>query len=234
MAQVESPATQKSLGINVLQGLGIEHVDARAKVWEIWSMVRHRLKVMGISVLWIDEAHDLFGSGSRREVDNMFKMLKSLMQGDHPVILILSGTERLAEITGIDPQINRRFTKIKPADLDEVADLPKVNSLVANFAKLAGLSANLDGLLGQRLVYASRARFGRLVETTIHAVERALIHGREAVCIEDFAQAWATQEGCDDDGNVFLSDHWYEIELDHYDDEVGAVTTAPKAKKARR
>ncbi|MER2510361.1 MAG: ATP-binding protein [Amaricoccus sp.] len=143
--KVPSPATLKSLGLEILSKTRFDEISDRAKVWQIWHAVRHRLSHLGIVVLWIDEAQDLFLCRSAREIDDMLKMLKSLMQGDTAVILILSGTERLSEITSYDPQVNRRFTKVVPRDLAIGADEARLSKLVREYASRAEDAVRCDG-----------------------------------------------------------------------------------------
>ena len=75
--KVESPATLRSLGTGILQKLGVDRIAERAKVYDIWEVVRHRIQWIGITLVWIDEAHDMFRAAASSETDNMFKMLKS-------------------------------------------------------------------------------------------------------------------------------------------------------------
>ena len=91
-----SPATLKSVGLAILSATGLTGVSERTKVWEIWGTVRYRFGVLGISVLWLDEAQDLIMARSAIEAESTLRMIKSLMQGENAVIPILSGTERLS------------------------------------------------------------------------------------------------------------------------------------------
>ena len=101
----------KSLGLEILSLMEFDGISARATAWQIWDAVRHRLSHRGVVVLWIDEAHDLFLCHSAREIDDILKMLKSLMQGETAVILLLSGTDRLADITSYDPRSTAALPK---------------------------------------------------------------------------------------------------------------------------
>lgn len=226
--KVEAPATLRSLGASILKKLGIEKVSDRAKVYEVWDMVRHRLQLMGITLVWIDEAHDMFKSASGAETDNMFKMLKGLMQGDHPVVLVLSGTERLSEITGLDPQVNRRFTKIRPAPLAFGVDNTRIKGLISGYAQRTGLQVALDDDTINRLIHGSRYRFGRSVVCILDAIECALFDGAEVLEIKHFEDAWGTQEGCEISQNVFAAEDWMSIELGDQGEEISEM---PKLKK---
>jgi len=230
---VETPATLRSLGVDILKKLDIDKVSERARVYEIWDMVRHRLRVMDISLLWIDEAHDLFKSTSGAETENMFKMLKGLVQGDHPVVLVLSGTERLSKITGLDPQVSRRFSKVRPAPLAFAVDNQRIKALIEAFAQKAGLQTAIDNDLVSRLIHGSRYRFGRSIVFLIEAIECALEDGAATLRREHFEDAWATREGCSPEQNVFSTTNWMTIELEDEGEEIAAMP-AGKTKRARK
>lgn len=211
--KVEAPATLRSVGATFLRQLGIDHVSDRTKVYDIWNMVRTRLQIMGISLVWIDEAQDLFRSTTAAETDTVFRMLKGLMQGENPVVLILSGTERLGEMTGIDPQVDRRFLKIRPTDLAFGADNEMVMMLVESYAKLAGLRVNIEADVINRLIYGARYRFGRVIVNLVEAIEVALLEGSEALTVDHFASAWARREGCEITHNVFWQEDFTSIDI---------------------
>lgn len=229
--QVPSPATLKSVGVAILKATGLTGVTERATGWEIWDTVRYRLHLLGIVVLWIDEAQDLILAKTASETEMTLRMLKSLMQGDTAVILILSGTQRLAEMTNFDPQVSRRFTKIMPRDLEFSSDQDDLADLICNYCEIAGLKPKIGDDLACRLIHASRRRFGRAVETIINAIERALEDGETTLTIAHFADAWAMQEGCDAASNVFDAVDWQAIVLDAGADEYDAARTMRQQKK---
>jgi hypothetical protein len=228
---VENPATQKSLAIGILRELGIPRVSDRETAWTLFDMVRRRVQATGATVLWIDEAHDLFLSKSAREIEDTVKNLKSLMRGSAAVILILSGTERLAEITSYDSQIDRRFTKIVPKDLVIGTDNVALDGIIRDYCERAGVTFNPDGSVVSRLIHASRNRFGRAVETTINAIEQALLDGDAILERQHFAEAWAMKEATPWDRNIFVAEAWRSIELDV---QAKAFEAARTARQLRR
>lgn len=231
--KVESPATLRSLGVAILGKLGAEGVAERTKVYDVWNMVRFGLARRGITLLWLDEAHDLFRSATSTETDNMFKMLKGLMQGDHPVVLVLSGTERLSAITGLDPQVSRRFTKIRPKPLTFGVDNTRIKALVQGYAGKAGLGVALDDDVINRLIYGSRYRFGRCVVCILEAIECALMDDAAVLEVKHFEDAWAQREGCGVDDNVFSAMEWMAIDLDDEGEEV-AIRAVVRNKAKRK
>ncbi|MCE6949792.1 ATP-binding protein [Cereibacter sphaeroides] len=214
LVNVRTPVTLRSLGLGVLAQLGVKVVSARTTVWEIWDLVRHRLALAGIVVLWLDEAHDLFSCKAGKDVDDMLKMIKGLMQGDAPVIVILSGTERLSEMTSYDPQVKRRFSLIRPKDMAIGADNDTIEQLIAYYAEEAGLGYDPGQGVAGRLIHGSRRRFGRSIETIIAAIDRALREGTGDLTLYHFALAYGAAEGCDYDKNVFVAEDWISLDLD--------------------
>ncbi len=207
---VPSPATLKSLGFEILRRSGYPEVSERRQVWHVWDQIRSRLKMLGVSVLWIDEAHDLFC----KDREMILRALKALMQGDEAVIAILSGTERLREVIQSDQQVLRRFSAINLSPVGVATDGQDFHELIERYCGLAALRPELSGDLVSRLFHGSRYRFGRSIETMLNAIEVALESGADCVCDDHFARAWAMQEGCAPGGNVFLTEDWTDIGLD--------------------
>jgi hypothetical protein len=213
--RVPSPATLKSLGIAILRATGYGSVSERRERWSIWSLVFQRLRMLGIVVLWIDEAHDLFESASRREMADMLKTLKSLMQGEGAVIVILSGVETLWQAVMSDAQVQRRFSRIVLPTVTAAAQGREIRGLVRSYCAEAGLSPpQAEDDLVARLIHAARGRFGRCIEALIAAIEQALLEEATRLEIDHFARAYAMKEGCAPERNVFLAVHWARIDPD--------------------
>ena len=230
--KVESPATLRSLGVDILKKLGIDRVADRTKVYEVWDMVRKRLQVMDIKLLWIDEAQDLFGEHITAETNAMFRMLKGMMQGEHPVVVVLSGTDRLKSITLMDGQINRRFAKICPPPLEFAADNEGLEKIVNAYAQKAGLKTDISPETVNRIIRAGRHRFGRCIELIIRAIGCALDDQAIALRIEHFEIAFGTHEGGEITENIFAVKDWTSIVLK--DDDAAAITVAENRKRGRK
>jgi hypothetical protein len=211
---VPSPATLKSLGIAILEATGYGSVSERRERWSIWALVFQRLRMLGIVVLWIDEAHDLFESASRREMSDMLKTLKSLMQGDGSVIVILSGVATLWQALSSDAQVQRRFSRIVLPTVTAAAQGREIKGLIRSYCAEAGLAPPTEDDLVARLIHAARGRFGRCIEALIAAIEEALLEEAKSLKIDHFARAYAMEEGCAPEHNVFLSVHWSRINPD--------------------
>ena len=210
---VPSPATLKSIALEIIRETGYPPPKSTTAAWELWTLVKTRLACCKTVVLWIDEAHDMFRKRSEPEVQDTLRMLKSLMQGENAVIVILTGIEELWQIASCDQQVARRFSMIKLPPLSHARDGRHLARQIAIFCRQAGLAPPDDPDLIPRLIHASRERFGRCIETIIHAIEVALRSGSMQLDRQHFAEAWGMQEGCAYGRNVFLSDRWSLIEL---------------------
>lgn len=211
---VPSPATPKSLGWEILRISGYPEVSERKSGWQVWTLIRERLKLLGTTVLWIDEAHDLFNGGIKKnEIEIMLKMLKTTMQGESPVVVVLSGIEDLRKIASFDEQVKRRYSHLKLPQVTMASNGQELSAIVEAYCDKAGLTSQLETDLIPRLIYASRGRFGRCIENLIHAIEIALLRGDTHLSRDHFAEAWVVQEGCEPGGNVFVSQKWSQINL---------------------
>lgn len=213
--RVPSPPTAKSLAIEILHASGYPAASRSNAVTEddLMRQVRHRFKQRGTAILWIDEAHDLFGAGTRFKVDVFLKTVRNLMQGEGAVSVVLSGIESLWQIASCDAQVSRRYWRLPLADVSPHSDRRALTGVIANFCEAVGVRPPSDDDLVDRLVHASRNRFGRCIENILAALEIAALEDADALTINHFAESWGMQEGCAMGQNVFLARHWATIDL---------------------
>lgn len=214
-ASVPSPATFKSMGGALLERSGYPVITANREGWSMWQTLRGRLKDLGITVLWIDEAHDLFCA----DRNLILRALKALMQGDEAVILVLSGTDKLREIVRSDPQVQRRLSTLILPPVAEATDGASFHEVIGEYCRIAELEPPSEPDLIPRLFHGARYRFGRCVETIIGAIEFALEGDAGRLDIGHFAEFWGMQEGCALGGNVFLAPDWSQIDPDRDDED---------------
>ncbi len=225
---VPSPATLKSVGLEILKALGYSKVSDRRERWAIWEMVKHRLSLLGVRVLWIDEAHDLYASGSAREQEDLLKTLKSLMQGDHAVVVILSGTKPVAELLKTDRQVGRRFSKIHLPPVTVASDGEAIERFLRGTCSRVGLDVEIDSDLIHCLIAAAQSQFGLVIEISIGAIEMALYDGSAKLSRQNFVDYWRIEQGCAVEANVFWSNRFGEFE------DATAAAVPQKTKRGRR
>lgn len=209
-ASVPSPATLKSLALALLEKTGYSEVSKRREVWSLWQLLRARMRMLGIAVLWIDEAHDLFCA----DRGLILRALKALMQGDDAVVVILSGTPLLGQIVGTDLQVQRRFSVMTLPHLTTIEHAASFSEIIKNYCEIAELAPPVEFDLFDRLFHASRYQFGHAIETLIAAIGRALAGGHEQLDMQHFAEAWSRRETSALEANPFLASNWAEIDLD--------------------
>lgn len=226
-ARVPTPASFKGMGTTLLQKSGYNAGLNSSSAWQVWDKLRIRLSHLGISVLWIDEAHDFF-CADRKLILNA---LKALTQGDDSLIIILSGTERLRDIIRTDPQLMRRFTVQNLPPVDTATDTDNFLQVINAYCRLAGLDDPAEQDLLPRLFHAGRFKFGRCIETVIDSIEVALNAGASRLSIDHFADCHFMKEGCARAENPFVAREWSLIDLDPSDD---ADAVAPERQRGAR
>lgn len=207
---VPSPATFKSMTLALIEQTGYSDASPRKEAWSLWQDFRYRLQLLGISVVWIDEAQDLFCADRKL----ILRALKSLMQGEDAVAVILSGTEDLAKVIRTDPQVKRRFTAMVLPELVEQSDGTNFQEILTQYSSRVGLSAALDGDLTGRIFHAARYRFGRAIELLLQALEIAIERGAATLEVDHFASAYAMNEACTVADNVFYAETYWLLDPD--------------------
>ncbi|MDT0683106.1 TniB family NTP-binding protein [Roseicyclus sp. F158] len=210
---VPNPATVKSVGFEILKKTGYPELANRRTAWEIWNDVRTRFRLLGTRVLVIDEAHDLFPRKSKSEAYDILRTLKSLMQGNGSVVVVLCGIESLTDSISFDYQVQRRFAKFELPPVTTAADSKLIWGMIGKFCDRANLDRPKQTDLIDRLAHAGRYRLGICIEQIISAIEIALMRGDTQLDIQHFADAFFQQEGCEVDRNIFLSPRWSSIDL---------------------
>jgi hypothetical protein len=216
---VPSPSTLKNLGTVILQKSGYGNIAKSRTEAEIWAAVRHRLKVLGISILWLDEAQDLMRSNSENEKMNICNTLKTLCKEEHAVVVILSGIETLERLTKFDPQIKTRFSTLRLGAVSPSRDGKGIKRMISAYCEAAGLEAPRDPDLVPRLFHAYRNQFGTSIKRVVESIRLALLAEDKALSIQHFAAVYARHEGCRDSQNIFLVEKWASIQPSTDDDE---------------
>lgn len=207
---VPSPATFKSMILALLREAGYPDANPRREGWSLVQDLRHRLSLLEISVIWIDEAHDLFCADRKL----ILRALKSLMQGADPVAIVLSGTEDLAGVIRSDPQVQRRFTAMVLPALVEQVDGEDFATIIQQFCSRTRLAEPTNKDIVGRIFHASRYRFGRAIELLLEAIELALNEDSNCLTRDHFATVYAMNEACSASENVFYAEHYWLIDPD--------------------
>lgn len=228
-AETPPGATYKSMGKKLLKDTGYPEISGRREADAIWDLLQHRLVQLGITVLWIDEAHDLFA----RDRNLILRAVKSLMKGDRAVTVVLSGTEELANIVAIDPQVQRRFSSlVRLEPIYPETHACQMEAVLHRYCQISGLRPPAEPDLIDRIMHANSYRFGRSIEMMRNTVEHALFSGASALEVDHFAEVWSMRPEADPDCNIFLAEDW-RAEATPDDRAARQEDEAPRAKKHR-
>ena len=222
---VPSPATFKSMTLALLEEAGFEDANPRQEAWSLWQVFRHRVSMLGTAVVWIDEAQDLFCADRKL----ILRALKSLMQGDNAVAVVLSGTEELAEVIRSDAQVQRRFTAMVLPEMVEAVHGDMYRTVMADYCGRVALEPPIEADLIGRIFHGARYRFGRAIELLLLAMEFAIEQDDEYLTIDHFASAYAMNEACPASENVFYADNYHVLDPDAEDD-----VPKPRSRRKRK
>lgn len=143
--------------------------------------------MLGVAMLWIDEAHHLHRGGSGRDLWGALQTLKNLLQGEGAVAVILSGVPQLEDRIATDAETFRRYRlrqRLVPVTAGG-ADMQRVGRFIEACCGRLGLSLPEDPSFAKRIVFSQRAGLGRSIAFAKMTVRRALVNGRTAVTFED-------------------------------------------------
>jgi hypothetical protein len=206
-----SPGTMKSLGLEILERTGYSDVSERRERWSIWKIVRHRLALRRVRLVWLDEAQHILSEGSPAERRTALDAIKTLMAGESACTVILSGVASLEQIRTIDPQIERRFTFFPLQPMTGPRERRRLRIILEEFCAAAALGAPAASDLVDRILHGVDGRFGRAIEMMVEAVALAVEQRATALDLQHFAESWAITAGCAPVVNVFVADKWADI-----------------------
>jgi hypothetical protein len=210
----------------LLKATGYPDANPRKEAWVLLQDLRYRLSLLEINLIWIDEAQDLFCADKQL----ILRALKSLMQGEQAVAVILSGTADLAAVIRSDDQVKRRFTAMVLPDLVEELDGHNFRQIVAQYCQRVGMASPANADLVGRMFHAARYRFGRAIDLLLLALETAIEEESDCLTLDHFAAAYAMDEGCLVADNVFYAERYWLIDTDPKDD-VRPTATSTKRKR---
>lgn len=209
---VPPEATIKSLATDLLAKMGYTKVASSAKAHELWKMVRHRLILCGISLLWIDEAHHLLRAGAGRDLVGALQALKNLMQEESGVAVIASGIPKLREGLLTDPETTRRFEWqwLRPvrSNGDDAANILR---FVAACCKQVGLLPPADPNFAERLIFAAHEGLGLSLDLAKKSMRRALIAGDRQLTLDHARRTWELQHPEHDGLGPFAAIAWPDL-----------------------
>ncbi|WP_289014305.1 TniB family NTP-binding protein [uncultured Methylobacterium sp.] len=210
----QGACTLGRFGQDVFEQLGLPIVNIpTGKNYELKlaHMIRKRLKIRGVKILHVDEAHHVTEPANRKEIKkivNMFKYL--LIHLDWPVSVILSGIPALVAAIRRDTQLSGRMSFMPATGLFPRKDGHRIQHVVGELASVAGLTIEASDLaaVAPRLIHAGDRQLGRSIEITYDAIRLALEGGEATLTLRTFARAYLRSRGVAPDHNPFLARDW--------------------------
>ncbi|PYF06171.1 TniB protein [Rhodobacter viridis] len=185
LVTVPPEATSKSLAEEVARQTGYGAIAARANGYQAWGIVRHRLRLLGIRLLIIDEAHHLLRPGPGRDILGALQSLKHLLQGEDSTAVILAGVDKLKQGLLQDPETARRF---KPFELMRITE---GSQDARRFARSMQICAHELGLIlpeanfAERVLFAENGDAGLSFRFAKQVLKRTVEAGRDRITLED-------------------------------------------------
>ncbi|WP_349295696.1 TniB family NTP-binding protein (plasmid) [Thioclava sp. 'Guangxiensis'] len=192
---VPPEATMKSLASRIAKELGYIDINPRATSDEAWAIVFHRMSKMGITLLVIDETHHLLRKGPGRDVEGAIQRLKSLLQSDWPLAVIIAGVDKLRDGVMTDPETDRRFPKF------QLTRVTLGSRDAHTFARSMQLCAENIGLtltettLPERVLFAEDGQPGRAINLAKLILVACLEAGHSHVSLQDAYRVFSAEYG---------------------------------------
>lgn len=207
---VSPEATIKSLASDILVATGYERLENKVKSHEAWAVVRHRLQMMGIGLLWIDEAHHLLRGGAGRDTVSALQTLKNLLQGPGAVAVLLSGVPDLEQRLSKDAETFRRYQlqlRLRPVVAGQ-AEIRRLERFLERCCALLELDWPSDPSFVERIVFSQREGLGKSITFAKALIRRALITGKPGLTLADARQRWVLNGGNEDGRSPFDTGDW--------------------------
>ena len=137
---------------------------------------------------------------SERQQTDVLRRLKTLLQGDNAIGLIVSGIPMLNEQFQTDDETNERFFRIRLTPMQTEAERRELGSFIHGCCKLVEISPPADEFLTERLVAAFNGSLGRAIECTQSAIGRALRRADGQLTLDDYRRSYNLKRGSYEDG----------------------------------
>ncbi|WP_096785340.1 TniB family NTP-binding protein [Rhodobacter sp. CZR27] len=185
-------------------------ISPKLRTPEAWEIATHRLGKLGITILCLDETHHLLKA--KNELEDVLQRLKSLMQGENALALVVSGVPSLDAAIRQDRETSRRFAvRIALQPIRTHEERGRLKDFIARCCALAKLALPDDPHLVERLAAATHGSFGRSIDLMHGAIYRALRRGNGRLTLDDFRQSFDLERGAPGVG-PFGPEDWPSLE----------------------
>ncbi|SEP41249.1 AAA domain-containing protein [Methylobacterium sp. ap11] len=217
----QGACTLDRFALDTLRKLGMPISEVPRQEIRLAHMIRNQLKLMGVKILHIDEAHHITQPANAVQIKRIINTFKCLMIDDEwPVSLIFSGIPELTAALQKDTQVGERLKFVSLDGLTIDGDAQRMGSIVRRLAQVAELEITPEHIAGitPRLIHAGGYQLGRSIEYVQDAIECCLkrldrttsgtVTPSPLLVPEDFARAFARSRGVQADDNPFVVGDW--------------------------
>lgn len=184
---VPPEATIKNLAEIILADTGYDRVNPKLRAADAWQMARHRLGLLGIKTLVIDECHHIFRPGAGRDIPAAIQALKHIMQSKDRVALIVAGVPslKLAIQSEVSGETMRRFNEFSLGRIRTGSRGATIFS--KNFMKcsqILGIDIAEVDALPQRILFAEHGQIGKSVALGKNILRSVIMRKQETVTLQ--------------------------------------------------
>jgi len=204
---LDGRTTWKDLGAKTLDSMGYSY-NRRATQREIQERLLYQSERQGIVGVVYDECQHIFPTKDTQAHAVILDSFKTMMKDRWPLMLFLLGVEELRTRVATHGQLDDLLAKVefRYIDLGCDSDIRELNELCYAYCESIGLEfdhlANED--FYQRLVFASGAKWGLVIELLVAAICAAKTEGEDRVTLQDFSDAFTSQAGFERNFSPFL------------------------------
>ena len=173
--KIENEPSVKALTKLLLERSGYGRISHSAKGDVLWTMLLHRISLLGIKLIWIDEAHHVFRPGPGRDLVSSLRAMKTLLKGQNAPAIILSGIPQLNEHLVKDRETSRRFFRhTLNAEGLGTEDIPRLRKFIEQCCISIGMTPPKDPSYVERLLFANNQSLGNTLFLVKHSIRYAL------------------------------------------------------------
>ncbi|MCJ2113603.1 ATP-binding protein [Methylobacterium sp. E-025] len=238
--EVTAPGNFLSIGMQILEASGYPVIrDLKGR--EIRSLLTDRLKMLGTTVLYLDEMHSVTDTAKVNEIEDLLAAIKGLVANPvWPIIVIISGLPRLTDFIEKSREVTRRTRPVACEELsrDDGDDREMLAALILELADMAQLKitgAQITTLI-PRLIHAASSQLGYAITLIHRAIGSALDAEVGRLSIQHFAEGYADCTKCGPGANPFLVPDWCAVkplQLLRKDSLPAPRLIQPKAKRTK-
>jgi hypothetical protein len=219
MLEAPSPCTLKALGVAILEKLkfpdgrdssldGFLAKSSDPQTHFVWRQVQALLEAHGVSVLIIDEIHNVLVGKGKTELEETAMTIKSLLVNERwPMQVVISGTSEKTK-TFIDtfPELQERVRRVEIQPIPR-KDVKQLQHFVSSIEKQLAFPqpSHLDaGDMPDRFWLATKGHRGRVARLIFEAARFAHARGEASVTKKSLLDAVARRTTVPKGRNPFV------------------------------